>query len=142
MVEALGRCAGVALATLLSCSLHGCSQVGGGAVELSWSLQDYDGAPLHCVQGALTIDTIRLWWQVDAARGSTDFACAKYHGVTAFEVPAGDALLWVEPQCLGGTPVVPAAFMAPAPLERTIGIGDVVELHAVEIEIDTKTACM
>src|SRR5690349_24917520 len=58
LVEALGRCAGVALATLLSCSLHGCSQVSGGAVELAWSFQDYDGAPLHCVQGPLTLDTI------------------------------------------------------------------------------------
>src|SRR4051812_13625749 len=49
VVEALGRCAGVALATLLSCSFLGCSQVSGGAVELSWSLFDYDGNKIGCV---------------------------------------------------------------------------------------------
>jgi hypothetical protein len=145
-VEALGRCAGVALATLLSCSLQGCTQVSGGAVELSWSLFDYDGNKIGCVQNAgsrtLTIDKIRLWWQVDAQRNSTDWDCTKYHGVTAFDIPAGDALLWVEPQCPSGTPVVPASFMAPAPLQRTIAVGDVVELHAVEIDVDTSSACM
>src|SRR5438105_4965563 len=47
-VEPISRCLGVALATLLSCPLHGCTNVSGGAVELSWHLEDATGGGLDC----------------------------------------------------------------------------------------------
>lgn len=143
-VEPIIRWLGVALATLLSCPLHGCTNVSGGAIELTWHLEDLDGSSRECVSSDPTkepIDKIRLWWQVDTERTSEDFDCSKYHGVTSFVVPRGQALVWVEPECLGGTPVNASAFMAPAPIARTINVGDVVELHAVVITIDANTAC-
>jgi hypothetical protein len=155
-VEPIIRWLGVALATLLSCPLHGCTKVSGGAVELSWYLQDTDGTTLGCDttrdvsdtpkrQWTVHVESMRLWWQVDTDRSSVDFPCKASHDVTQFEVPTGDALLWIEPQitttCLGGTPVVPAPFIAPAPIARTITDGNVVELHAVVVEIDVNGAC-
>lgn len=154
-VEPIIRWLGVALATLLSCPLHGCTNVSGGAVELSWHLQDVDGTALGCDttrdlstptsrRVEVIVDSMRLWWQVGTDRRSVDFPCAANHGVTQFEVPTGEALLWIEPQitptCLGGTPVTPP-FIAPAPIARTITDGNVVELHAVVVEIDVDAAC-
>jgi hypothetical protein len=136
-VEPIIRRLGVALATLSLCSLHACTNVTGGAVELSWHLQTFDGGPASC--GA--IESVTLWWQVETDRGSIAFACSAFHGATSFDVPAGSALLWVEPQCPGGTPVKASAFIAPAPIERTISVGDVVELHAVVIEVNPDAAC-
>ena len=123
----------------MSMMLHGCTTVTGGAVELSWKLENMDGSSFKFC--GTTIDRIRLSWQVGSDTGSTDFPCGDNHGVTAFDVPAGDALLSIEPQCAGGTPVNPAGFIAPAPLERTIAVDDVVELHAVVISIDNDTVC-
>jgi hypothetical protein len=143
-VEPIIHRLGVALATL--CLLHACTNVTGGAVELSWHLQAFDSPNLDCtfrndagVERA--IDSIRVWWQSDTDRASIDFPCTKFHGVTSFDIPPPSALLWVEPTCPGGTPVNASAFIAPAPIERTIAVGDVVELHAVVIEIDRNNAC-
>jgi len=123
----------------MSMMLHGCTKITGGAVELSWNLENMDGSRFSgCPK---VIDRIRLAWQVGTDTGSTDFACGDNHGVTAFDVPAGDAVLSIEPQCAGGTPVNAAAFVAPAPLERTISVDDVVELHAIVIQIDQSCVC-
>lgn len=137
---------GVVLAALLSCVLHGCTNVTGGAVELSWNLETFDGGSIHdCLHDSNTgvdrITGITLWWQVNLTRDSHEFECRKNHGLTSFEVPTGQALLWVEPQCAPGTAVCPKDYIAPAPLERTIAIGEVVELHAVEIELNAGLAC-
>ncbi len=133
---------GVALATLLmSFALHGCASVTGGAVELSWNLETLDGSNIDDCD-SMRIGRMRLWWQVDGMRDSRDYDCSANHAVTKFEVPEGDALLWVEPQCANGSPVAAADYIAPPPLARTINLGDVVELHAVVIEIDVPHACL
>lgn len=144
-VEPIIRWLGVALATLLSCPLHGCTDVSGGAIELSWHLENFDGSSRpECAPSntaVAPIGFVKLWWQVDTGRSSLEIQCSRFHGVTSFDVPEGQALVWVEPECLDGTPVKPSAFMAPAPIARTITVGDVVELHAVVIAIDADTAC-
>jgi hypothetical protein len=123
----------------MSMTLHGCTEVTGGAVELSWNLETLDGKPfLGCPD---TIDRIRLSWVVNGITGSTDFPCGRNSGVTAFDVPPGDALLSVEPQCASGTPVNESAVVAPAPIARTISVDDVVELHAVVLQIDEANVC-
>ena len=146
VVERRCQRTGVVLAALLSCVLHGCTNVTGGAVELSWDLETVTGSPVHdCLHdsasGTDRITTMRLWWQVNLTRDSHEFDCRDNHGVTGFDVPPGQALLWVEPQCAPGTPVCPQDYIAPAPLERTITLGDVVELHAVEIEVNAGLVC-
>jgi hypothetical protein len=123
----------------MSMMLHGCTEVTGGAVELSWHLENIDGSPFGGCPD--TIDQIRLSWQVNGVTGSTDFACTANHGVTAFDVPAGDALLSVEPLCANGAATRTSAFIAPAPIARTIVVDDVVELHAVVLQIDQFSVC-
>jgi hypothetical protein len=149
-VEGLGRIAAVAAATLLSCGLHGCTDVTGGAVELSWHLETIDGDTISgCAWTTAddqreAIESIRLTWTpVDASTppGWRDFTCSHPHGVTSFDVPTGAVLLSVEPLCVGGTGVKAELFTAPPPIERDVRRGDVVELHAVIIQVDTNTAC-
>ncbi|MCE9580585.1 MAG: hypothetical protein K8W52_46120 [Deltaproteobacteria bacterium] len=123
----------MALATLLlSCGLHGCTNVTGGAVELSWSLEDLDGVHIPCPDA---VTKIRLSWQTDEGLNSASFQCTNNRGVTAFGVPSGQALLWVSPECTDGTEPAPATFVAPPPILRTIAVGDVVELHAVVLQL-------
>ena len=135
-VEAINRRgprAAVALATLLlSCGLHGCTNVSGGAVELSWSLEDLDGVHLECPR---EVTRMRLWWQTDEGLNGTSWPCTDNRGVTSFEVPRGDALLWVAPECAGGIAPAAQTFVSPPPILRTIAIGDVVELHAVVLQL-------
>ncbi len=137
-VEALDRRGprgAVALATLLlSCGLHGCINVSGGAVELSWSLEDLDGVlvPQGCPD---EVENIRLWWQTEEGLNGTSFLCTNNRGVTSFEVPSGEALLWVAPECAGGIAPAPATYVSPPPILRTIAVGDVVELHAVVLQL-------
>jgi hypothetical protein len=131
---------GVALATLLmSLSLHGCTSVDHGAVELSWTLIDFNGQEQKSCTN-IGVESIRVAWDVDGQQGFRDFACNAGHAVTEFEVPQGQSFLHVEPRCASGAAIKPEHVVAPAPIERTIIAGDVVELHAVVIEIDSE-AC-
>jgi hypothetical protein len=141
----------VALATLVSLGVHGCTDVKGGAVELSWKLRAAAGAAdvfVACSPTGVLTDSagtiledghltkIRLEWQATAT-GSLDFDCAASHGVTTFIVPPGDTLLAVRPVCEGGVEPDPASgtFVAPAPEQRTVIAGDTVSLGAVEIVV-------
>src|SRR5437870_2647869 len=106
----------VALATLVSLGVHGCTDVKGGAVELSWKLRAAAGAAdvfVACSSTGVLSDSaghvledghvtnIRLHWE-GTETGSLDFACSTSHGVTTFIVPPGDTLLAVRPVCEGG----------------------------------------
>lgn len=123
----------MALATLLlSCGLHGCTNVTGGAVELSWSLEDLDGVHIGC---PTSVGDIALTWQTADGLGSSAWACDANRGVTNFVVPVGEALLSVAPRCASGAAPAASTFIAPPPVLRTFAEGDVVELHAVVLQL-------
>jgi hypothetical protein len=139
----------VALATLVSLGVHGCTDVKGGAVELSWKLRAAAGAAdvfVACTpEGVLTdssgrvledghLTDIRLEWQ-GSETGFLDFNCSTSHGVTTFIVPPGDTLLAVRPICEGGFEPDPSTFVAPASVQRSVIAGDTVSLGAVEIVV-------
>jgi hypothetical protein len=139
----------VALATLVSLGVHGCTDVKGGAVELSWKLRAAAAAAdtfVACASdGTLTdssgrvledghLTDIRLSWQ-GSASGFLDFDCSTSHAVTTFIVPPGDTLLAVTPVCEGGVEPDSSTFVAPAPEQRSVIKGDTVSLGAVEIVV-------
>ena len=118
----------VVAAALLCLVVHGCNQVDGGAVELSWKLRSRAGGFVDCVDTA--VDRIQLTWTVDGEVGGASWACAENRAVTRFDVPTGAALLKVEPRCTTGVADA-ATFDAPAPIARTVVQGAVVTLGAV-----------
>jgi hypothetical protein len=143
----------VATATL-SLLVHGCTDVKGGAVELSWKLRAAAGAPeafVTCNSAGELLDSngvllednvltqIRLHWQGETGDpGSVSFQCSASHGVTTFEVTPGNTLLWVRPVCgAGAASFEPdpndGTYVVPAPAQRTVIAGDTVSLGAVEI---------
>jgi hypothetical protein len=127
----------VALATLLSCGLHGCTNVSGGAVELSWSLEDADGTHLDC---PAEVARIRLWWQGDQGLHGSSWPCKDNRGVTGFEIPTGANQLWVTPECPDSSTPSAATFVSPPPIVRTFAEGDVVELHAIVMQLVVPSA--
>jgi hypothetical protein len=133
----------IVIATL--CLLvHGCSTVDGGAVELSWKLRAASGSTtqfLDCdsgFPGTGPVKQIRLNWQVGMDEGFRDFACDPGHGVTGFDVPPGGALLTVAPLCANG-PAAANTYIAPAPAERTVIVGNAISLGAVEIVLEVQS---
>jgi hypothetical protein len=127
----------LALPLLLS---GGCTQVDGGAVELSWKLRPASSSlPDKFVDcdsgqdGTNPVTRIRLDWEV-VGRGSgfASWRCGDNHGVTGFDLPEGDALLLVTPECAEGA-ADPATYTAPAPERRNVILGDTVSLGAVEL---------
>lgn len=134
----------VAIATLCL-AVHGCDTVTGGAVELSWKLRpassSLDQKFVDCDFLPSPISKIQLHWIVipnDAnaadAQGQAAWNCQDNHGVTGFDLPEGTARLWVTPECEDG-PASPDTYIAPAIVERTVGLGDTVSLGAVELVV-------
>jgi len=119
------------------CGTYGCTNVTGGAVELSWSLHGTDGKPVDC--GVAGVGRIRLEWQVGTVQRFDAWPCDDSRAVTGFDLPAGDALLWVVPECVSGQPADASFYQSPAPVARTITEGDVVELHAIVIQLPSCT---
>lgn len=135
-----------AIATALCLAVHGCAEVDGGAVELSWKLRPAsssladkfvdcdlagdDGVRPPGITGSVT--RIRLDWQVGERDGFASWPCDDNHGVTGFDLPEGDALLSVTPEC-GDVPASPDTYTAPAPVQRRVNLGDTVSLGAVEL---------
>lgn len=117
-----------------------CTQVDGGAVELSWKLRPASSSLpdkfVDCNSGQTgtnPVTRIRLDWEV-VGRGSgfASWRCGDNHGVTGFDLPEGEALLLVTPECAEG-PADPATYTAPAPEQRHVILGDTVSLGAVEL---------
>lgn len=119
-----------------------CDDVAGGAVELSWRFRPEPSS----MPGNLFVDCdpaqpdttpiaqMRLTWDVaGSGAGSASWDCAAGNGVTRFDVPAGEALLTVTPVCGDGSDADPTSYVAPAPIARTVAVGDVVTLGAVEL---------
>ncbi len=131
------------LATVLCLAVHaGCVAVEGGAVELSWKLRPASSSLpdkfVSCTSGEVgtgAVTEIQLDWQIEDGSGRTgsqSWRCDDNHGVTGFDLPEGYALLLITPRCAEG-PASPAAYTAPAALQRTVIPGDTVSLGAVEL---------
>src|SRR5678816_1712758 len=106
----------MAIATVLCLLVHGCDDVHGGAVELSWKLRPASSNEtdkfVDC--GDARVTSIRLDWNVEGTLGFQQFDCDDQYGVTKFDLPAGTALLSVAPGCgelgdlaTGGTYIAP-----------------------------------
>jgi hypothetical protein len=124
--------------------VHGCADVEGGAVELSWKLRAAAGATstfLNCdsgLSGTGHVRKIRLDWEVDGEPGFREWRCEDGHGVTGFELPAGSALLSVLPICATG-PADPSTYTAPAPQLRTVIVGNTVSLGGIELLLEVSS---
>jgi len=118
--------------------VYGCAEVNGGAVELSWKLRPASGSTsifVDCnpgIVGTQPVTRIRLDWQVDEKTGFDSWQCTDYHGVTSFDLPKGTALLSVRPECESG-PALTDTYIAPAPEQRTVIVGNTITLGAVEL---------
>jgi len=130
--------AGLALGLGLAAA-SGCTEVNGGAVELSWKLRPASSSlPDKFVQcdpgqdGTKPVTRIRLHWDVGGEQGTAAWRCDDNHGVTGFDLPVGEALLSVTPDCASG-PADPVTYTAPAPERRNVILGDTVSLGAVEL---------
>ena len=135
----VARSTRVVLATLYL-GVHGCASVDGGAVELSWKLRPASGSTTDFVDcdshqpGTLPVTEIRLDWDVNGAVGQGVWPCSAGHGVTGFELPAGQALLSVSPVCVSGGAATDT-YTAPAPEQRPVIVGNTVSLGAVELVV-------
>ena len=143
--------------------VHGCADVHGGAVELSWKLKSASGATANFIScdgtGALLdpngqhienisgrLVDIRLHWEDASGVASyADFKCSANHGVTGFQLPPGDDFLWVSPICNTGGFVYDAedvatnTYSAPAPEQRSVIAGDTISLGAVELVLEVSS---
>jgi hypothetical protein len=132
------------VALTLCLAVHGCANVDGGAVELSWKLRAATGSDhtfLDCgvgVQGAGRVAFIRLDWDVDGVADFRQWSCEDDHGVTKFELPEGRALLRVSPVC-AKKEASTATYIAPAPEQRTVIAGDTVSLGGVELLLEVSS---
>ena len=142
----------IAIATLYL-SVHGCAGANGGAVELSWKLRPASGATadpnvpsfLDCdltgndgqaLAGTMPVPYIELDWTVGTNEGHSVFKCRNGHGVTGFDLPPGVATLSVRPLCGVNAPADPAGYEAPAPEQRSVGIGQTISLGGVELVVE------
>lgn len=128
----------------------GCVEVKGGAVELSWTLRDFEGEANNCRDAR--IGQVRVCWREVADAGDTPggnqcviirndagftelfrtFDCEQNRGVTTFEVPPGRQALFVVPLCDDGS-LPSGPFQVPAPIVRTVEEGRVVTLNQLLI---------
>lgn len=113
---------------------HGCAEIDGGAVDLSWTLERLDGRRVEqCIDAR--VDKIRLGWGGEGEYH--EWNCEDRTAVTRFDIPSGERLFWVTPICVGGQPADAATYEAPAPIARTIEAGEVVTLNTVLIMVNT-----
>src|SRR5262245_52458784 len=151
----VGASTRMALATLLCLSVHGCQNVSGGAVELSWKLRPASASLeekfVACAAGSKEEDPargnvieMRLDWEVSdpggVRAGFAEWPCTDSHGVTGFDLPEGQALLSITPLCADDVPADPTSYIAPAAEQRLVIAGDTISLGAVEI-IARVTGC-
>lgn len=127
--------------------VHGCTDVQGGSVELSWKLRAASGSTrtfLECEfglepTGNARISAIQLTWDVAGMRNSRSWPCENDHGVTAFELPEGQALLSVSPICENGSMAAANTYTAPALEQRQVIVGNTVSLGGVELLLEVSS---
>jgi hypothetical protein len=114
-------------------------------VELSWKLRAASGSTTGFVDctsglpGTGPVTQVRLDWQVGDTSAFATWPCGDYHGVTGFELPAGQALLSVSPVCAGGA-AASETYTAPAAEQRAVIVGNTVSLGAIELVLEV-TSC-
>jgi len=132
----------------LCLAVHGCADVNGGAVELSWKLRAVTGSDntfLDCAitlaptQQRVQVSRIQLDWDVDGDVGSRSWRCDDDHGVTGFELPEGQALLRVSPVCTNGGVALASTYRAPAPEQRNVIVGNTISLGGVELLVEVSS---
>jgi hypothetical protein len=130
------------LATVLCLLVHGCEDVNGGAVELSWKLRPASSSLedkfVGCdpgKDGTGEVTHIRLDWEVSDQAGVRTWPCTDNHGATGFDLPEGVALLRVTPLCAEEVEADRASYIAPAAEQRRVIVGDTISLGAVEIVV-------
>lgn len=132
----------------LCLSVHGCADVNGGAVELSWKLRAATGSTatfLDCVirleptNQVVEVARIKLDWDVEGDTGSRSWPCDDDHGVTKFELPEGRAQLRVSPLCANDVTAPPNTYSAPAPEQRDVIVGNTVSLGGVELLLEVSS---
>ena len=128
----------MAVAAVLSLITAACTEISGGAVEVSWSLQVPLGAGVSCASAQ--IERMRLWWDDGEAPAYASWPCTDGHGVTRFQVPAGGVQLYMAPECASGTAASYGTYIAPAPISREIRNGEVVRLDAIVVHVITPVA--
>lgn len=134
----------VALASA-ACVVSGCTEVDGGAAELSWKLRPASsGLEDKFVQcdsgkpGTGPITRMRLVWEVGEETDFEEWPCGDSYGVTGFALPEGLALFSVVPICESG-PADPASYIAPAVERRNVILGNTVSLGAIELVVQVST---
>ena len=128
-----------ALALAFTC---GCDEVVGGAAELSWKLRPSSSALedkfVECAAakpGTNPIVAMRLVWQVVGGDSNfEEWPCGDSHGVTGFALPPGPTLFSVVPIC-GSGDADESSYIAPAPEQRNVILGDTVSLGAIELVV-------
>jgi hypothetical protein len=128
--------------------VHGCADVNGGAVELSWKLRAATGSDLTFLDCAITLQPtgervqvakIQLEWRVGDVDGVRSWPCDDDHGVTKFELPEGQALLSVSPICSNDAVALASTFRAPAPEQRKVIVGNTINLGGVELLLEVSS---
>lgn len=137
------RALALAMASVaLVATAGGCEDINGGAVELSWSFQTFQGGFIDDDCSDTNVGEVRLsWmsapWSESMSSGITAFPCEAFRGITDFIIVEGPQLLSIAPVCVGD--VVPAAarsYEVPAPILREVRTGEVVTLDSLLIVID------
>jgi hypothetical protein len=137
-----------AVVLALCLAVHGCADVNGGAVELSWKLRAQSGSPdtfLDCVIALaptgqmVNVAKIQLDWDVNGDVGVRSWPCDDDHGVTKFELPEGQASLRVSPICSNDQPAIASTYSAPAPEQRAVIAGNTISLGGVELLLEVSS---
>jgi hypothetical protein len=137
-----------AVVVMLCLSVHGCTDVTGGAVELSWKLRAATGSQstfLDCAirlaptNQLVNVARIQLDWDVEGETGVRSWPCDDDHGVTKFELPEGPALLRVSPICRDGMVASTSTYSAPAPEQRMVIKGNTISLFGVELLLEVSS---
>jgi hypothetical protein len=109
-----------------------CTEVDGGAVEVSWVFRTDRGDRRDC--GQIDVGQVELRWG-SASADRVAFPCRDERGVTGFDLPVGPRSLYLRPICADGSPAADGSYRAPAPIVRTITDGDVITLDTQLIEV-------
>lgn len=125
----------------------GCVQIEGGAVELSWSIRDFEDDKVEC--GDADIESIRICWQAVSSGSPLEcrlfhsFDCLASRGVSEFEIDEGETAFFVQPRCnVDGVELVPVGdYQVPAPIVRTVKKGKVVTLNQLLVLVTSPDGC-
>ena len=134
-----------ALLPLCLAAVSGCIEIDGGAVELSWSLRDFDGDAVESCADA-RVEEVEVCWQ--PALGSTPsvdigcrpgqravFPCSEENGVSGFEIAPGPTAFWAHPICRDGEQAAEDTYQVPPPIVRTVEEGRIVTLNSLLIVV-------